>query len=88
MRLPDIAKRLRELAVSIPCPELDDLADQIGRRAVGARAPATSAKMTDEIREQIQQIHKENPKLSQQEIARRVGVNPGRVSETLHGKRT
>lgn len=88
MRLPDIAKRLRELADSIPYPELNDLADQIGRRAIGARAPVTSVKMTDEIREEIHRIHKENPKLSQQEIARRVGVNPGRVSETLRGKRT
>lgn len=88
MRLPDIANRLRELADSIPYPELNDLADQIGRRAIGTRAPVTSVKMTDEIRDEIHRIHKENPKLSQHEIARRVGVNPGRVSETLHGKRT
>ena len=88
MRLPEIAQRLRELAVELNCEELTALAGEMGRRPIGPRAPSTSIKMSDEIRERILQIHKENPRLSQAEIVSQVGVNPGRVSETLRGKRT
>ena len=49
MRLPEVAARLRELAIEFGCDELSDLAD---------------------------------------EIARRLNLNPGRVSETLRGKRS
>lgn len=87
MRLPEITSRLRELAVEMNCEELRTLVDEIGRRKLGPRAPVTSRKITDEIRERIRSIHKDNPNLSQAEIAIQVGVNPGRVSETLRGKR-
>ncbi len=87
MRLPEVAARLRELAIILNHDELNDLADEIGRRQAGPRAPSTSNKITDEIRERIRTIHQENPKLSQADIAMQVGVNPGRVSETLRGKR-
>jgi hypothetical protein len=87
MRLPEIAARLRQLAVELPCEELNALATEIGRRQLGPRAPSTSNRINDEIRERIRSIHKENPSLTQAEIAMQVGVNPGRVSETLRGKR-
>ena len=88
MRLPEIAARLRELAIELDCSELSELADEISRRKGGQRAPATSAPMTDQIRNEIKEIHQKYPNLSQQKIASKVGVNPGRVSETLRGKRT
>lgn len=87
MRLPEVAARLRELSAELNCAELNNLAAEIGRRQLAPRAPVTSVKISDEIRERIRNIHKENPKLSQAEIAMQVGVNPGRVSETLRGKR-
>jgi hypothetical protein len=35
MRLPEVAARLRELAIDLGCNELGDLADEIARRPVG-----------------------------------------------------
>ena len=87
MRLPEVADRLRVLAKELDCDELDALADEIARRPSGQRAPKTSRKMTDEVRQEIIEIHKKNPNLSQAQIGLKVNVNPGRVSETLKGKR-
>jgi hypothetical protein len=54
MRLPEVASRLHELAIKLGCNELDELADEIGRRSPRQRAPITSAPMTDALREQNQ----------------------------------
>jgi len=43
--------------------------------------------MTPEIRDRIRAIAEDFPDLTNVEIAARVGVNPGRVSEILHGFR-
>jgi hypothetical protein len=88
MRLPEVATRLPELAVVLHCDELNDLADEIGRRSPRERAPTTSARMTEVLRIQIRAIKAAEPDLSQAEIGRRLNVNPGRVSEALRGKRT
>jgi hypothetical protein len=88
MRLPEIAERLRALAVDLNCEELNQLANEIGRRPSGTRAPPTSATMTDQLREEIRAFAAANPGMSQAEIGAYFNVNPGRVSETLKGKRT
>lgn len=88
MRLPEVATRLRELAVKLDCNELSDLADEIGRRPSGQRAPIASAPMTDALRLQIMRMKSADPSLSHAEIGRRLNLNPGRVSETLRGKRS
>jgi hypothetical protein len=44
--------------------------------------------MTDERREEILAMKEANPNLSHAEIGRQLNVNPGRVSETLRGKRS
>jgi hypothetical protein len=88
MRLPEVAIRLRELAAELNCDELNDLADEIGRRPSGQRAANSSAAMTDSLKEQIRAMKAAEPHPSQAEIGRRLNVNPGRVSETLRGKRT
>lgn len=87
MRLPEVASRLRELAIELRCDELNDLADEIGRRSPRQRAPTTSAPMTDALRTQIRAMKAAEPDLSQAEIGRRLNLNPGRVSEALRGKR-
>ena len=87
MRLPEVASRLHELAINLGCHELDELADEIGRRSPRQRAPITSAPMTDALREQIRALKAAEPDLSQVEIGRRFNLNPGRVSEALRGKR-
>jgi len=88
MRLPEVADRLRELAIQLNCDELNLLAAEIGRRSSGQRAAATSVPMTDSLKEQIRAMKEAEPGLSQAEIGKRLNINPGRVSETLRGKRT
>jgi hypothetical protein len=88
MKLPEIAARMRELARDLGCGELNALADEIARRPAGKRAPISSAPITDELRHEIRTMKEANPDLSQAEIGRRLNVNPGRVSETLKGKRS
>jgi hypothetical protein len=88
MRLPEIAARLRALAVQLDCEELSELADEIGRRPSAERAPRTSAPMTDSLRARIRAMKAAEPDLSHAEIGRRLNLNPGRVSETLRGKRS
>jgi hypothetical protein len=87
MRLPEVATRLRELAQELNCDELNILADEIGRRPSGKRAPPTSAPMTEELRDKIKAIKKANPDISHADVGRTLNINPGRVSETLKGKR-
>ena len=87
MRLPEVATRLRELAEELDCEELNDLADEIGRRPSGQRAPRRSAPMIDALRQEIKDMKEAEPDLSHAEIGRRLNINPGRVSETLKGKR-
>jgi hypothetical protein len=88
MKLPEITERLRTLAVKLNCEELNQLANEIGRRPSGTRAPATSATMTYQLREEIRAFAAANPGMSQAKIGARFNVNPGRVSEALKGKRT
>lgn len=82
-----MATRLRELATDLGCRELNELADEIARRPHGQRAPTTSVPMTEELRAKIRAVKEAEPHLSQAEIGGRFNVNPGRVSETLRGKR-
>jgi hypothetical protein len=88
MRLPEVAARLREPAEELYCEELNDSADKIGHRPSGERAPRTSAAMTDALRQQIRDMKEADPELSHAEIGRILNFNPGRVPETLSGKRT
>lgn len=88
MKLPEVANRVRELAIQLHCEELEGLANEIGRRSSGQRAAATSVPMTDSLRDQIRAMKAADPEISQAEIGKRLNINPGRVSETLRGKRT
>jgi len=86
MRLPELATRLRELAIDIGCDELNDLADEIGRRSPRQRAPNTSIPITESLQAQIIAMKTAEPHLSQAEIGRQLNLNPGRVSEALRDK--
>jgi hypothetical protein len=44
--------------------------------------------MTDELRARIIEMKEADPDLSHADIGRRLNLNPGRVSETLRGKRS
>jgi hypothetical protein len=67
--------------------ELMELADELRRRPIEARAPVTSNPMTPDLAQEIRDYAAANPGLSHQAIAEEFGVNHGRVSEALKGKR-
>jgi hypothetical protein len=93
MRIPDIQRRLRDIAAHekrVPKAlrgELLELAAALSRRKPMRIGVGSSVKMTPEIRERIRAIAARNPDFSQAKIAQRVKVNPGRVSEVLSGLR-
>lgn len=87
MRLPEIADQLRTWAEEWGKPELIGAADQIRRRPAGPRPPAVSQPMSKDLAEAIRALKQSNPRITQVEIARKLRVNQGRVSEILKGKR-
>jgi hypothetical protein len=92
MKLPDVAKRMREIAELIQADhpdesgELFELAAEIKRRS-GPRAAPTSTPMTPELSEEIREYAEANPGMSHQDIGVVFNVNHGRVSEAIIGKR-
>jgi hypothetical protein len=92
MKLPEVAKRMREIGELIQenhpkeSAELFELADEIKRRS-GPRAPAASTKVTPELYEEIREFAEANPTTAHQDIAVIFNVNHGRVSEAIKGKR-
>lgn len=85
--IPELRKRLRELAEQLGEEELNVIADEMGRDPAAKRAPQKSVPFTAEMAEEIRQYAKTHPDAHNQEIADHFGVNPGRVSEALHNKR-
>jgi len=78
---------MRELAVDLDCPELNFLADATVRRYNGRKAPARSQALTPDKAVSIRAYCEAHPDAPQMEVARKFGVNIGRVSEALYGKR-
>lgn len=87
MRVPEVADRLRELAVEKALPELAGLADELRRRRPVRKAKPVSAPMTEERKAQIRAYAKANPTLTYAAIASLFKVNIGRISEALRGFR-
>ncbi len=87
MRLPDIQRRLREIATEAGLPELRFLADEMRRRP-SQKAPISSEPMTDELRDAIRAFARRHQHMTQVDIGRHFNVNQGRVSEALKGFRT
>lgn len=96
--IPDIRERLERIADELENPllfprttvdiakELRKLAEASRRFAAVTQAPVASRRMTPELAEEIIQCHRDNPELTQEQIAQRFGVAGGRVSEALNGK--
>lgn len=82
--IPEVRKRLKEIAEETGLEELKDLADQMHRRNLkGTRAPITSQKMTPELAGKIRDYLDDNPHASNQIIADYFNVNPGRITDAL-----
>ncbi|WP_455396317.1 hypothetical protein [Methylobacterium sp. Gmos1] len=87
MRVPEVADRLRVLAVGENLPELAALADHLRRRRPVRKAAPASTPMADELRDGIRDFAKANPTMTYAAIAGVYRVNIGRVSEALAGFR-
>ena len=87
MRLPEVAEELRELAKEYDIPRLLELADEIKRRP-SMKGERVSKKITPDIRHAVKAIKRKYPNIAQITIAKHLGINQGRVSEILKGKRT
>ena len=88
MTIPEIRRRLHALAEELGLQELAELAEATRRRPPLRKASVESNPMTPREAEQIRQFAEAYPSLSQMHIADRFGVNIGRVSEALFGKRS
>jgi hypothetical protein len=95
--IPEGRRRLRELASRVLAndiaqvdayAEIIDVIDQcLVREQPVRRAPARPRRITDEVKKRIKVFAAANPKAHQTDIGHVFGVNPGRVSEILTGKR-
>ena len=93
--IPEARRQLVEIANELRVDGDHDHVDRIidivehllvRRSPARGRMPTTSNDMTPEIRRQILELAR-STQLHNAQIAARVGVNPGRVSEVLQGDR-
>ena len=82
--IPEIRKRMHELADELGSDELRELAEETRRSAAVTRAQPTSTPLTPQLAKEIREFQKQNPTLHQRAIAEHFNVNPGRVSEALN----
>jgi aryl-alcohol dehydrogenase-like predicted oxidoreductase len=83
--LTDESKTLARRQIYI-ATKIHKLSEETRRRSY-TRAPTTSRRITAAVRASVRQMAADFPDLSHQEIANAHGINIGRVSEILHGKR-
>lgn len=86
--IPEIREEMLELSaqMQLMARRIKFLAQETYRRSY-ERAPTRSRRITQKLRTEIEVYRFENPTASFQDIANAFGVNPGRVSEIIHGKR-
>ena len=65
---------------------IDALMQETYRRSY-SRAPVKSRRITADVRASVRAMAANNPDASHQEIGDAHNINPGRVSEILHGPR-
>jgi hypothetical protein len=90
--IPEIRAEMLRTADSLKNPALQYLIrsweKELHRRPYVRKASRKSNPCTDQIDRRIRAYARLHKDASQQEIANAHGVNPGRVSEALAGKRT
>lgn len=96
MRIPDVRDRMivlkfqlshaTKLLASVSA-ELEKLSNELIRRPSVRKARRTSNEFTPELAVEIRAYAVQHPGVSQNDIAKSFGVNAGRVSEALRGKR-
>jgi hypothetical protein len=98
MRRPEVQQELRAYAARLRmfgypgdaaevATRLEGWADALAQRRAVTRGAPVSARMTPAKEQEIWEKHLADPAKPQHVIARECGVNQGRVSEVLAGKR-
>lgn len=85
--IPQIRSRLHELAIELELPELAELAEETRRQYHGRRAPVRARAVTDTMASRVKEYAEEHPSTPQRDIGQAFGIDGGRVSEILFGKR-
>jgi hypothetical protein len=99
MRRPEVQQELRAYAARLRmfgypgdaaevATRLEGWAEALAQRRATTRGAPMSERMTRAMEEKIWRKHLDDPTKPQHVIARECGVNQGRVSEVLSGKRT
>jgi hypothetical protein len=89
MGIPKVRKLLLQIAIERDIPELVALEKHLYRRPPVRRTDKkTSRPMTPEVKEEIRVTADRHPDMSMHEVSMLCGVNQGRISETLGGKRS
>lgn len=94
MRLPEAREELRAVIQELAAEGREELLARLfpvlnamyRRRRAPERKPIAKP-MTPELRAQIRAFANDYPELTQLQIGNHFGVNPGRVSEAVYGKR-
>jgi hypothetical protein len=94
--IPEVRTELHEIARAIEenrivraeaARQVRALANDLHRESPVRRAPVNSNAMTPQLAERIRTYARARPQVSQLKIAVVFGVNQGRVSEAMNGKR-
>lgn len=89
MRIPEVRTRLYQLSDVLRevAKELDALIPQLVRRPATKRAPRTSRRTTPKLKAVLRADALAHPNTPYQKIGERHGVNAGRVTDAVRGKR-
>ena len=85
--IPALREELRVLSYRLGIPRLREIADELKRRPARKSDKVIATPMTPELRDAIRDYAIANPSMTQVEVAAVFKVNPGRVSEAVHGRR-
>ena len=95
VRLAEVAEELRALSPACEQPrdilrlasEINALVVEMVREPAVRRAPTQSPYVTDKVVKAVRRLADNNPDVPMNRIAEHFGINQGRVSEILNGKR-
>lgn len=88
MRIPEIRKRLHQLADEHGIAELHELADETKRRSPLRVARSRWPRLTPEQQDAVRAMYEAQPGLGVKDIADRFSTSVGRVSEAVRGFRS
>lgn len=88
MKIPEIRERMHALADELGVAELHHLAEATRRRRPVRTAPVRSRPMDPQVKAEMRAYAASHPDAHQRDIGQMFDANPGRVSESLRGKRT